>query len=113
MFYKCDLLLTFHIESSIITSLTYNESRTLTCVSTGSPATTVTWMKDGQSLITDGSSHYLLSQTITDRRSSTYSNVLTVRDGVPGGVTGTYNCTVCNDLGCDSSDIVVVGEYMT
>ena len=69
-------------------------------------------MKDGQPLITDGSSHYLLSQTITDRHSSTYSNVLTVRDGVPGGVTGTYNCTVSNNLGSDSRKVVAAGELL-
>ena len=82
------------------------------CVSTGSPATTITWMKNGQTLTTDGSSNYLLSQTITDRVSSTYSNVLTVGDRVPGGVTGTYNCTVSNALGSDYRDLEVTGELV-
>ena len=70
-----------------IDDLTYDEeSRTLTCVSTGSPATTVSWMRDGLSI--DDSTGYTLTQTVTDRASSTYSNVLTVSEGAPGGVAG-------------------------
>ena len=58
-------------------------------------------MKDGQPLTTHGSSYYTLTQTVTDRNTSTYSNVLTVHEGI--GVTGTYTCTVTNDLGSNSS----------
>ena len=79
----------------------------MTCVSTGSPATTVSWMKDGQLLITDDSTDYTLTQIVTDRVSSTYSNVLTASEGV--SVAGTYNCTVTNDLGVYSSVMVAVG----
>ena len=99
-----------HPASPTITSLTYEEeARTLTCVSTGSPATTVSWVKDGVSLSIDGST-YQLTQTITDRVSSTYSNVLTVSETAPTGIAGTYTCTVSNDLGTDSSDVIGVGE---
>ena len=107
--------MTFHCSSSrpvfpTITSLTYEEeARTLTCVSTGSPATTVSWVKDGVPLSIDGST-YQLTQTITDRVSSTYSNVLTVSETAPTGIAGTYTCTVSNDLGTDSSDVTAVGE---
>ena len=86
-------------------------NRTLTCISTDSPATTVTWMKDGKLLTIDDSSHYTLSQTITDRVSSTYSNVLTVSESAPG-VAGRYICNVSNDLGSDSMEVVAVGEYV-
>ena len=72
-----------------------------------SPATTVSWMKDGQPLIIDGSIYHL-TQTITDRASSTYSNVLTVSEIAPSGVAGTYSCTVTNELGLDSSEVVIV-----
>ena len=67
-------------------------------------------MKDGRPLTTDGSSHYTLSQSITNRTSSTYSNVLTVSESAPG-VAGTYNCNVTNDLGSDSETVVAVGEF--
>ena len=97
-------------ESPSITYLTYQEeNHTLTCLSTGSPVTTVSWMKDGQPLTIDGSVYHL-TQTITDRASSTYSNELTVSETAPSGVVGTYNCTVTNDLGSDSSEVVVVGK---
>ena len=93
-----------------ITNLTYQEEdRNLTCVSTGSPATTVSWMKDGQPLTIDGSIYHL-TQTVTDRSSSTYSNVLTVSETAPSGVAGTYNCTVTNELGSDSSEVVADGK---
>ena len=69
----------------------------------------MTWVKDGRSLTADGSSHYTLSQSITNRTSSTYSNVLTVSESAPG-VAGTYNCNVTNDLGSDSEAVVAVGE---
>ena len=64
----------------------------------------------GQPLATDGSSYYTLTQTVTDRTTSTYSNVLTVSEGT--GVAGTYNCTVSNDLGSGSRVIVAIGELI-
>ena len=66
-------------------------------------------MKDGSNLTTDGS-HYSLSQTITDRAASTYNNVLTVEQSAPGGVAGTYTCTVSNDLGVVNMTRVAVGK---
>ena len=78
-------------------------------MSTGSPATTVSWMKDVLSLSIDGST-YQLTQTVTDRASSTYSNVLTVSEAAPTGVAGTYTCTVSNDVGSGSDNVIAVGE---
>ena len=66
-------------------------------------------MKDGLSLSIDGST-YQLTQTVTNRASSTYSNVLTVSEIAPTGVAGTYTCTVSNDLGSDSDSVIAVGE---
>ena len=108
-----NLSLSLNTEGPSISSLTYDEdSRTLTCVSTGSPPTRVVWMKDGLNLTTDRSSpHYSLSQTVTDRAASTYSNVLTVRQSAPGGVAGTYTCTVFNELNSDSRTEMAVGEF--
>ena len=92
-----------------ITSLMYDDAaRTLTCVSTGSPATTVTWEKDGVPLSND-SCIYQLTQTVTDRTTSTYSNVLTVSEATPTGVAGTYTCTVSNQIGSDTEGFIVVG----
>ena len=95
-----------HAEPPTITDLTYHEeSGSVRCVSTGSPATAVSWMKDGLSI--DDSTGYTHTQTVTDRANSTYSNVLTVSEGAPGG---TYTCTVYNELGNDTREVVAVGE---
>ena len=66
-------------------------------------------MKDGLSLSIDDST-YQLTQTVTDRASSTYSNVLTVSETAPTGVAGAYTCTVSNDLGSGSDNVIAVGE---
>ena len=66
-------------------------------------------MRDGQPFSIDGST-YQLTQTVTDRASSTYSNILTVSETAPTGVAGTYTCTVSNDLGSDSDSVIAVGE---
>ena len=56
-----NLSLSLNTVGPSISFLTYDEdSRTLTCISTGSPPTRVVWMKDGSNLTTDGS-HYSLS----------------------------------------------------
>ena len=97
-------------EPPTITDLTYDEeSRTLTCVSTGSPATTVSWMRDGLSI--DDSTGYTHTQTVTDRANSTYSNILRATEGTPGGVAGTYTCTVSNELGNSTREVVAVGLF--
>ena len=93
-----------------IINLTYDEeSRSLICVSTRSPATVVSWMKDGD-IIDESSTDYTLTQTVTDRATSTYSNVLTIRMGA--SEVGTYICTVSNELGSDSEEVVTLGELM-
>ena len=102
-----------HTVNPTISSLTYTyqeASRTLTCVSTGSPPTVVEWMKNGQPLTIDGSL-FSLSQTVTDRTASTYNNTLTVSERAPGGVAGTYTCTVSNSLGSATMTTVAVGEF--
>ena len=59
---------------------------TLTCTSTGGPATTVTWTLGGS--LAGGTE----SQIVTNMRSATYSNTLTVT----GRHTGDYQCSVDN-----------------
>ena len=69
-------------------------------------------MKDGLNLTTDGSSpHYSLSKTATDRHSSTYNNTLTVKQSAPGGMPGTYNCIVSNDLRSANVTVVALSEF--
>ena len=93
-----------------IMNMEYDEdSRSVRYISTGSPATVVSWMKDGV-IIDESSTDYTLTQTITNRATSTYNNILTVNEGAPGGVAGTYSCTVTNDLGTATNETVAFGE---
>ncbi len=80
---------------------------TLECTSTGSPATEVTWMKDGIAL-SSSSSVYQVNQVLVDRRAATYKSILTVQTG-PYGITGNYQCNVSNLIGSASENITVQG----
>ena len=92
---------------------------TATCISTGSPATTVTFMRgsttvgplrDGQSVFVGGVT-YELAQRVINRRESTYENVLTINDDLANLVDDTFTCTVVNALGMDTSQpITISGE---
>ena len=80
---------------------------TLTCVSTGGPATTVTLTRDGNNMPYDAT--HVLTQTVTDQLSITYSNVLTVT----GSESGSYQCSVTNDRTAqqlESAALTVAGE---
>ena len=60
---------------------------TLTCISTGGPATTVTWTRDSVT-VTEG------KETVLDNRAtSQYTHTLTVT----GRLGGLYTCTVANN----------------
>ena len=72
---------------SLISALTADPPVfTLTCVSTGGPATTVTWTQDGA--VATG----ITSQTVTSTLTATYVNTLTVTGREPGS----YTCSVAN-----------------
>ena len=79
---------------------------TLTCVSTGGPATTVTWTRDGAILSNDA--NYVFAKTVTDQLTATYNNVLTVTGREPGN----YTCSVANVRTAppDTASLTVAGE---
>ena len=99
-----------HAGSPNVTSLTYNDQfRTLTCTSTGGPATNVTWMRDGV-VITLNATHHQ-TKSVVDAVNGTYQTVLTINSSVgQSDIVGTYNCTVENDRGESSETVVVSGE---
>ena len=82
-----------------VTELTFDrESRTLTCTSTGGPATTVTWTKDG-AVITPSTTHQQ-TQMIVDSVEGIYQNTLTIAQSVAGDYHyGLYSCMVENSRG--------------
>ena len=63
---------------------------TLTCTSTGGPATTVSWRRDGTTLSDD--STYSITSQMTDAETATYTHTLTVT----GRLVGEYQCSVSN-----------------
>ena len=74
---------------------------TLTCISTGGPATTVTWTRDSVT-ITEGT-----ATVLNDPATAQYTHTLTITSG------GLYTCTVSNDKpSTASATITVQGTYI-
>ena len=73
---------------TIAGGVTYDfNTQTLTCISTGGPATTVTWTRDSTT-VTQG------NQTVlNDPVTAQYTHTLNVTGGLPG----LYTCTVTNN----------------
>ena len=96
--------------SPSITGLLYNRSTlTLTCTSTGGPATTVTWRKNGAVVEGDGTTYHQ-SQRVVDTRTATYENTLS--SGVAANFIGTFSCTVTNSRGSPGTKSVTLnGEH--
>ena len=69
---------------------------TLTCISTGGPATTVTWTRDSV-IITEGT-ETVLNNAVTAQ----YTHTLTLTSG------GEYTCTVANNKPSTASATITV-----
>ena len=92
--------MTFSVESDL------NEASpqfTLTCISTGGPATTVTWTRDSSP-----ASGNQTTQFNGDTSNPQYTHTLTVT----GRLGGLYTCTVANNKPSeDSAQLTVQGVY--
>ena len=73
------------------------EQFTLTCISTGGPATTVTWTRNSTT-ITKGN-ETVLDDPVTAQYTHTLNNVRTA---------GTYNCTVANNKTSSTSHTITL-----
>ena len=74
---------------------------TLTCISTGGPATTVTWTRDSEAV--PGETMTVLNNAATAQ----YTHTLTVT----GRLGGDYQCTVSNNIPSeDTASITLDGE---
>ena len=94
-----------------VTGLTFDrESRTLTCTSTGGPATTVTWTKGG-AVITHNTTHQQ-TQMIVDSVEGIYQNMLTIAQSVAErNIYDTrYNCMVENSRGKSNRTMYLYGK---
>ena len=76
---------------------------TLTCISTGGPATTVTWTRDSATIMG------VEMTVLDDRETAQYTHTLTVT----GRLGGLYQCTVDNAKpSSNSASLTVLGIYM-
>ena len=101
-------LLGYPTGSPSVTNLTVNnQSRTLTCTSTGGPATTVTWRRDG-AVITLNATYQQTKRVVDTYWGTSYQTVLTIDPSVD--VVGTYNCTVENARGMSSKLYPIAGS---
>ncbi|CAI8013812.1 Neogenin, partial [Geodia barretti] len=87
---------------SISGGVTFDTSQlTLTCISTGGPATTVTWTRDSTT-VTQG------TQTVlNDPVTAQYTHTLTVTTG------GVYTCTVANNKPSSGSASTIIAVGLT
>ena len=114
----CMHLLCFHLTSGAleVTSLQFQLTSelnattptfTLTCTSTGGPATTVSWTVNN-SAVTEDSAHNITSQILTDAVTATYHHTLMVT----GRLVGEYECNVSNRKSSAIGYLMAVGMYI-
>ena len=88
LFFIGEVTITHQLRFSLVTTPTADPPVfALTCISTGGPATTVTWTRDG------APATGITSQSVVDLMAITYLNTLTVT----GRLLGNYQCRVTND----------------
>lgn len=74
---------------------------TLTCISTGGPATNVTWTRDSLP-VTNG----YIAHTLDDRETAQYTHTLTLN--ISEALEGIYRCTVLNNKPSEASAELMV-----
>ena len=81
--------------------ITYDSDQlTLTCISTGGPATTVTWTRDSTTVTTGAQS------ALNNATNAQYTHTLTVTTG------GEYTCTVENNKPSNYSATITLGGIL-
>ena len=79
-----------------------SDQLTLTCISTGGPATTVTWTRDSTTTVTEGT-----ETVLDDPETAQYTHTLTVTTG------GEYTCTVKNNKPSSDSATITIGGMLS
>ena len=102
-----------HAGAPSVTELTIDrESRTLTCTSTGGPATTVTWTKNG-AMITPNAT-YQQTQMIVDSVEGIHQNTLIVAHSVTEhDLYALFNCMIENSRGSSNRSEFFYGKTAT
>ena len=86
-------------------------SQTITCTSTGGPATDVTWSKDNVTIGLSMASMYEYSQIIINTTSAIYENRLRIVDK-SSEAAGNYTCQVTNSRGGINGNLYIQGNYI-
>ena len=98
---------------SISDDISYSsDDQTLTCTSTGGPATTVIWRQNCV-IIQESDSNYVQSQTVANTQTATYENTLRVVDANAVVSDGVYTYSVSNSRGSASSSVGIGSELKT
>ena len=84
-------------------------SQTITCTSTGGPATDVTWSKDNVNIRLSMGDLYEHSQIIINTTSATYENMLRIVDK-SSEVAGNYTREVTNPRGGINGSLYIQGN---
>ena len=96
---------------SISGDISYSsDDQTLTCTSTGGPATTVVWRQNCV-IIQESNSNYMQNQTVTNTQTATYENTLKVVDANVTISDGVYTCSVSNSRGSASSSVGIGSKF--
>ena len=85
-------------------------SQTITCTSTGGPATDVTWSKDNVTIRLTMGDFYEHSQIIINITSATYENRLRIVDK-SSEAAGNYTCSIINPRGGINESLYIQGNY--
>ena len=77
------------------------DQRTLTCISTGGPATTVSWTRNSTTVITN-----ITETVLNDPVTANYTHTLTLT----AGTAGLYKCMIANNVSNASAQLLVQGK---
>ena len=88
--------------------LTFNFP-TITCTSTGGPASDFAWIKDGQS-ITLSDNVYQKNQIIIDTQTGKYQNTLVLATTSILDFNSMYECIVKNSIGSQNASVELKGK---
>ena len=92
-----------------ISGMTFDSvSRTLTCTSSGGPATAVTWRRN--CLVLQNSSDFVQNQVVTKTALATYENTLRVNGA---NIDGVYTCSVKNSRGYSNFTTGIGSKFTT
>lgn len=96
-----DLTVSLHIDNLDFDT----ETQTFTCISSGGPASTVTWRRNNRSADVKYNRHQQIVNTIT----AEYHNILALDSEEPENVVGHYVCSISNERGTTETTLQLQG----